>query len=40
MDIIVYDFTLTKVGGLRKSIIDIIKKMLALQESLIEGEQE
>ena len=28
MDIIVYDFTLTKVGRLRKSTIDIIKEKL------------
>ena len=32
MDIIVYDFTLTKVGWLRKSTIDIIiEKLLVLQ---------
>ena len=41
VDMIVYDFTLTKVGRLRKSTADIIKKILpTLQVSLIKGEQE
>ena len=31
VDIIVYDFTLTKAGCLRKSTIDIIKELLSLQ---------
>ena len=38
VDIIVYDFTPTKAGRLRKSTIDIIKeKLLSLQGFTIKG---
>ena len=37
VDIIVYDFTLTKGERLRKSTIDIIKEKLSSRTSQIEG---